>query len=74
MGKSFKLLMELSGFFKSKWYFCFLKMSSFTKGLAQMPAGHTVHATLTGVWSSQRITELGGLFTLFIKQSLQVTY
>lgn len=41
MGKSFKLLMELSGFFKSKWYFCFLKTSSFTKGLALMPAGHT---------------------------------
>lgn len=44
MGKSFKLLMELSGFFKSKClcgFFCFLKMSSFTKGLALTPAGHT---------------------------------
>lgn len=43
MGKSFKLLMELSGFFKSRFlfFFCFLKMSSFTKGLALTPAGHT---------------------------------
>lgn len=41
MGKSFKLLMALSGFFKAEWLFCFLKMSPFPKGLALTPAGHT---------------------------------